>query len=90
MAKDWVRTTHNKFDAEVQTWREIEKALSTANHEKTQLVEKLKTAESARQSVKTGLKTAKAQAKNQRKQLYTTQINLATKKTAVLDLKAKL
>ena len=90
MAEDWVRTTHNKFDAEVQTWREIEKALSTVNHEKTQLVEKLKTAENARQSAKTGLKTAEAQAKNQRKQLYTTQINLATKKTAVLDLKAKL
>ena len=36
------------------------------------------------------MKTAEAQAKNQRKQLYTTQINLATEKAAVLDLKAKL
>ena len=55
-----MRTTHNKFDAEVQTWREIEKALSTVNHEKTQLVEKFKAAESARQSDETGLKTAEA------------------------------
>ena len=60
MAEDWVRTTHNKFDAEVQTWREIEKALSTVNHEKTQLVEKFKAVESARQSAETGLKTAEA------------------------------
>ena len=90
VVEDWVRTAHNKFDAEVQTQREIEKALSTANHEKTQLVEKFKAAENARQSAETGLKTAETQAKNQRKQLYTTQINLATKKAAVLDLKAKL
>ena len=55
-----MRTTHNKFDAEVQTWREIEKALSTVNHEKTQLVEKFKAVESARQSAETGLKTAEA------------------------------
>ena len=36
------------------------------------------------------MKTAEAQAKDQRKQLYTTQINLATEKATILDLKAKL
>ena len=36
------------------------------------------------------MKTAEAQAEDQRKQLYTTQINLATKKAVVLDLKAEL
>ena len=90
MAKDWVRTAQNKFDAKAQTWREVEKALGTANHEKTQLAEKLKAAESARQSAEAGLKTAEAQAEDQRKQLYTTQINLATEKASVLDLKAEL
>ena len=89
-AEDWVRNAHNKFDAEAQSRHEVEKALGTANHEKTQLAEKLKAAESARQSAEAGLKTAETQAEDQRKQLYTTQINLATKKTAVLDLKAKL
>ena len=43
-----------------------------------------------RQSVEAGLKTAETQAEDQRKQLYTTQINLATEKVAVLDLKAEL
>ena len=62
----------------------------SANHEKTQLVEKLKAVESARQSVEVGLKIAETQAEDQRKQLYITQINLATEKTAVLDLKAEL
>ena len=36
------------------------------------------------------MKTAEAQAEDQRKQLYNTQINLATEKAVVLDLKAEL
>ena len=83
MAEDWVRNAHNKFDAEAQSWHEVEKALGTANHEKTQLAEKLKAVESTRQS-------AEAQVEDRRKQLYTTQINLATEKVVVLDLKVEL
>ena len=51
---------------------------SIANHEKTQLAEKLKAVESVRQSVEVGLKNAETQAEDQRKELYTTQLNLAT------------
>ena len=36
------------------------------------------------------MKTARTQVEDQRKQLYTTQINLATEKAAVLDLKTEL
>ena len=36
------------------------------------------------------MKSAEAQAEDQRKKLYTTQLNLATEKAAVLDLKSKL
>ena len=36
------------------------------------------------------MKTAETQAEDQRKQLYTTQINLATEKAAIIDLKAEL
>ena len=35
MVEDWVRNANNKFDAEAQTRRDVEKALSIANHEKT-------------------------------------------------------
>ena len=91
MAEEWVRSAHNKFDAKSQSWCKVEKALDTANHEKTQLAEKLKAAESARQNAKkVGLKNAEAQAEDQRKQLYTTQINLATEEATILDLKAEL
>ena len=36
VTEDWVRNVYNKFDAESQSQSEVEKALSTANHEKTQ------------------------------------------------------
>ena len=61
-----------------------------ANHKKTQLAKKLKVAESARKSAEARLKSVEAQAEDQRKELYTTQLNLATEKVAVLDLKSKL
>ena len=67
VAEEWVRSAHNKFDAESQSWHEVEKALGTANHEKTQLVEKLKVVESARHIVEAELKNAEAQVEDQRK-----------------------
>ena len=90
VTKDWVRNANNKFEAEAQTRRDVEKVLAIANYKKTQLAEKLKAAENARQNVEVGLKNAKAQAEDQRKQLYTTQLNLATEQAVVLDLKDKL
>ena len=50
------------------------------------MAEKLKTFKQGRQSALVGLKTAKAQ----RKRLYTTELDLATKKAMVLSLKAEL
>ena len=55
-----MRNAHNKFDAEAQSQHEVEKALGTANHEKTQLAGKFKATESAGLSAEVGLKTAKA------------------------------
>ena len=62
-----MRSAHNKFDAESQSRREVEKALGTENREKTQLVEKLEATESARQSTEIRLKNAEVQAEKQRK-----------------------
>ena len=59
-----MRNANNKLDIETQTWHDVEKVLGTVNHEKTQLAEKLKAVESARQSVKAGLKNAEAQAED--------------------------
>ena len=65
VTKDWVRNANNKFEAEAQTRRDVEKVLAIANYKKTQLAEKLKAAENARQSVEVGLKNAEAQAEDQ-------------------------
>ena len=48
MAEDWVRSTNNNLNVEIQNRHDVEKALGVANHEKTQLVEKLKAAKSVR------------------------------------------
>ena len=90
VAKDWLRNANNKLDVETQNRHNVEKALNVANHEKTQLAEKFKPFESARKSAKAGLKNAEAQVEDQRKVLYTTQLNLATEQATILDLKAKL
>ena len=90
VAEDWVRSATNSLNAEIQNRHDVEKALDVANHEKTQLAEKLKATENGRKSAEAGLKSAEAQGEDQRKELYTTQLNLATKKAAVLDLQSKL
>ena len=90
VVEDWVRSATNSLNAEIQNRHDIEKALGMANHEKTQLAEKLKVVESGQKSAEAGLKSAEAQVEDQRKELYTTQLNLATEKAAVLDLKSQL
>ena len=85
-----MRSANNKLDVEIQNRHDVEKALGVANHEKTQLAKKLKVAKSTRKSAEVGLKNVEAQAEDQCKELYTTQLNLATEQAAVLDLKAKL
>ena len=60
VAEDWVRSANNNLNIEIQSRHDVEKALGMANHEKTQLVEKLKVTESARKSAEAGLKSAEA------------------------------
>ena len=90
MAEECVRSTHNKFEAESNFKREVEKTLGSVKKEKSQLAEKLKTSEQDCQSALAGLKTAEAQAKDQRKHLFTTKLDLAMEKAAVLSLKVEL
>ena len=90
VAEECVKSAYNKFEAESNFRREVEKTLRSIKEEKSQLAEKLKTFEHNRQSALTGLKTTEAQAKVQRKRLFTTELNLATKKAAVLSLKVEL
>ena len=83
MVEEWVRNAHNKSEAKFQSRREVEKTLEIVKKEKMQLAKKLKVSEQERLSALAGLKTAKAQAKDQHKLLYTTELNLAIEKATV-------
>ena len=60
MAEECVRSAHNKFKAESNFKRKVEKMLRSVKEEKSQLAEKLKTSEQSHQSALAGLKTAEA------------------------------
>ena len=88
MAEEWYRDAW--ANAEALSHLEIEKTLGVIKQEQYELTEKLKEAQSAHLSIEAGLKTAEKQAEDQCQKLHVTEINLATKKQAALDLKATL
>ena len=90
VAEEWVRNARDEVTAEVQSRLEVEKAVEVFKQEKVGLSEKLKKAIQARDSVEAGLKTTERQAKDMRQKLHITEINLATEKQTILDLKAEL
>ena len=66
---------------------EVEVKLGTLKESQAKLSEQLKEAVRARDSSKVGLKSTKKQAKDLRKQLHYTEINLAIKKQLVTELR---
>ena len=90
MAKEWVRNAQDEVNNEAHSRANAERSLGALKEEHAELTRKLKEAKSARLSVEAGLKTTKAQAKDQRKKLYATELELATQKQFVMDLKVEL
>ena len=90
MAEEFYRGNSSRAEVENQARAEVEKTLGSLQHDYAGLMDKFKESENQRKSVDAGLKTAEAQAEDQRKELFTTQINLATEKQAVQDLKTAL
>ena len=90
MAEEFCRGNCNRVEAETQARTEMEKTLGSLKHDHLELTEKFKESENRRKSAEAGLKSAETQAEDQRKELYSTQINLATEKQAVMDLKTAL
>ena len=90
MAEEWCRNNRKLANVEALSRAEVEKALGALKQEHHELSEKLKEAEIGRRSAEVGLKTAEKQAEDQHQLLHVTEINLATEKKAVLDLKAAL
>ena len=64
--------------------------MGNLKEDQAKLSEQLKEAIRARDSSEAGLKNAEKQVKEQRKQLHYTEINLATEKQLVKDLREEL
>ena len=80
MAEEFCRGNSSRAEVENQARAEVEKTLGSLKHDYAELMDKFKESENRRKSADAGLKSAEAQAKDQRKELFTTQINLATEK----------
>ena len=90
MAEEFSRGNSSRAEVEIQARAETEKALGSLQHDYAELMDKFKESENQRKSAAAGLKTAETQAEDQCKELFATQINLATEKQAVLELKTAL
>ena len=90
MAEEFCRDSRNLAEAETQARTEMEKALGSLKHDHIKLTAEFKESENQRRSAEAGLKSAEDQAEDQRKQLYTAQLNLNTERQAVQDLKTAM
>ena len=80
MAEEFCRDSRNLAEVETQARTEMEKALGSLKHDHLKLTAEFKESENRRKSAEAGLKSAETQAEDQRKELYSTQINLATER----------
>ena len=90
MVEEWVNKARNDAKNEVHLCLETKKALGAVKEENKNLASKLIAEERERKSAEARMKSAQTQAKDQRKLLYQTEIELATSRQLVLDLRAEL
>ena len=90
VAEEWYCDARKQADVEALTRVDVEKLLGAAKQEQIKLSEKLKVADQARSSAEASLKTVERQAEDQRQKLHLTEIDLATQRQLVIDLKVEL
>ena len=90
VAEEWVRNSHDEVKAEAHSRLEVEKALGALKKKHAQLSKKFKESNKVRLSTEASLKTMERKMEHQRQKLHITEINLATEKQTVLNLKGKL
>ena len=87
MAEKWVKSARSEARAAFDARSEVEVELGTLKENQSKMAEKLKEVAKARDSAKAGLKTTEKQFEDIRKQLHYTEINLATEKQLVTELR---
>ena len=89
MGKEWVKDAQNEARIEANLHAKTSKALGTAKQKNQEFIVKLTTKERGWKSTEAGLKNAQDQVEEQCKKLHYAEIELATAKQQVLDLKAE-
>ena len=90
VAEEWAKKSREDLNSEVQSRLAVEKAAGALRLEKERLGKEIKETFKAHDSAEAGLKTTTKQAEDMHQQLHLSEINLATEKQMVSDLKAQL
>ena len=90
MVEEWVKNAYGKARAALDARSEVEIELGALKENHSKLAEQLKEAVRARDSAEAGSKTTEKQFEDIRKQLHYTEINMATEKQLVTELREEL
>ena len=90
MAEEWVKNARGKTRLALDARAEAEAQLGALKEKQAKMAEQLKEAVRARDSAEAGLKSMERQFEEVRKELHYSEINLATKKQMVTELREEL
>ena len=90
MAEEWVKNACGEARVALDAWSEMEVELGALKENHAKMAKQLKEAVRARDSAEAGLKTTERQFEAVRKQLHYTEINMATEKQLVIELREEL
>ena len=90
MAEEWVKNSREETRAAYDARDTVEAQLGALKDKQAQMVEEVKQALKAKASAEAGLKTTERQAEDLRKELHYCEINLATEKQLVKDLREEI
>ena len=90
MAEEWVKNARGKTRLTQDARAKVEVQLGALKEKQAKMTEQLKDAIRAKDSAEAGLKTTKKQFEDIWKQLHYTEINMATEKQLVTELREEL
>ena len=90
MAEEWVKSARSDARVAFDARSEVEVELGALKENHSKMAEQLKEAVRVRDNAEAGLKTTEKQFEDIRKQLHYTEINLATEKQLVTELREEL
>ena len=90
MVEEWVKNARGEARAAMDARSEVEVELGALKENHAKMAEQLKEAAKVRDSAEAGLRMTEKQFEDMRKQLHYTEINLATEKQMVTELREEL